>query len=432
MKKFNTSPISGTQELLPDMQVVFNRLKDKIATTFYRHGFQNIETPTIERTTVLLAKAGGDTEKQIYKVMKTAETGSGAEQALRFDHTVPLSRYVVEHLNDLTFPFRVSQIGRNFRGERTQKGRFREFYQCDIDVIGWGELPIFYDAEVISTLVSALKQLPLPNQFYVRISNRKLLNGLLAELNLETHSTAILGIIDHAEKVSATVTLSALQSLGIGEVDIDKVVNFMNLSGSRQEIIPQLRDLGFTNVDYQTGLDELDQVLAMVEAAHPDQLIFADMKIVRGLDYYTGTVFETNVKDCGWLGSICSGGRYDNLASNYTDSHLPGVGGSIGLTRLFDALRDCGAVHASEIKPVDICLIPLDKTCYDQAISLAAKLRREGKSVDLVLTNKKLGDKIKYASKIAQSMAILGEDEIKAKTYKLRDLKTGAEQIEHF
>ncbi len=426
MKKFNTSPISGMQELTPAMQAEFNRLKSGIAAAYAQHGFQSIETPTIDRTEILLAKAGGDTEKQIYKVVKTAETANDADQALRFDHTVPLARYTVEHANDLTFPFKVTQIGRNFRGERAQKGRFREFYQCDVDVIGWNTLPVAYDAEVIATLVDALKVLPLPS-FVVRVSNRKLLSGLLQALNLNHLSAEIFNIVDHAEKVPPEKTVEALQDLGLGTENVVKITTFIQIHGDYTEVVPQLRDLGCQDATFLEGVEELDIVLKTVQELSATTEVIADMMIVRGLDYYTGTVFETIAPDYREFGSICSGGRYENLANHYTDQALPGVGGSIGLTRLFAAFVDAGLVKASESKPVDVCLLPISSNEYQACAKFATDLRAEGKTVDLVLTEKKLGDKMKYASKVAQFAAVIGETEAASGHYKLRNLKTGAE-----
>ncbi len=425
MKKFNTSPISGMQELLPSLQVEFNRLKSGISEAFVKHGFQNIETPTIERTEILLAKAGGDTEKQIYKVVKTAETADDADQALRFDHTVPLSRYVVEHMNDLTFPFKVTQIGRNFRGERAQKGRFREFYQCDVDIIGWQKLPIGYDAEAIATLSEALKVLPI-DKFTARISNRKLLNGLLEEFNLQNQSAEVFDIIDHAEKVPEETTVSALKELGLGDMDITKITTFSKLSGHREEIIGQLRDLNIANTKFNEGLDELETVLTLLEDKIDDRIdITADMMIVRGLDYYTGTVFEFIAPEYREIGSICGGGRYENLSQNYTDQALPGVGGSIGLTRLFYILREKNLVADSTNKPVDICVVPISENEFIVANRLADKLRSEGYKADVNLTDKKLGDKMKYAEKVATSVVVVGETEARDGKYQLKNFETG-------
>lgn len=418
------------QELLPGLQAEFNRLKSGIAEAIHAHGFQNIETPTIDRTEILLAKAGGDTEKQIYKVVKTAETADDADQALRFDHTVPLARYTVEHMNDLAFPFKVSQIGRNFRGERAQKGRFREFYQCDADIIGWGVLPIAYDAEAIAALIDAMQVLPLPS-IKVRVSNRKLLNGLLEELNLNGQSKEIFDVIDHAEKVPPEATVEALEALGVGSEDVKRITDFVRVNGSRDEVIPRLKAFGFGNAGFNEGVTELDEVLTILErklarmkGALPTEVV-ADMMIVRGLDYYTGTVFETIVPEHREIGSICGGGRYENLASNYTDQKLPGVGGSIGLTRLFYILQNYGLIEAGEAKPVEICLVPFSAAEFATAEELAEKLRASGKKVDIVMTDKRLGDKMKYAAKVADYAIVIGENEVKSGEFELKNLATG-------
>ena len=426
MKKINTSPISGTLELTPAFQAEFNRLKSGIADAFHLHGFQSIETPTIDRTEILLAKAGGDTEKQIYKVVKTAETSDEADQALRFDHTVPLARYAVEHMNDLTFPFKVTQIGRNFRGERPQKGRFREFYQCDVDVIGWYTLPVAYDAEVIATLADAIKVLPLP-QFVIRISNRKLLTGLLESMNLQQLSTEILGIVDHAEKAPAEKTVSALEELRIGSDNVVKITTFIQINGGREEVINRLNALDCNNETFLAGVAELDLVMKTLAEIAPGTNAIADMLIVRGLDYYTGTVFETIAPDYREIGSICSGGRYENLASNYTDQAMPGVGGSIGLSRLFFIFQNYNLVSASDVKPVDVCIIPITSNENAAAAKFTANLRKSGRTVDVVLTDKKLGDKLKYASRVANFAAVIGKTEATSGQYKLRNLATGEE-----
>ena len=249
------------QELLPLDQSVFNKFKREIEGVFHSHGFLEIETPTIDRSEILFAKAGGDTEKQIYKVVKTEETASDADQALRFDHTVPLARYVAEHESNLAFPFRVTQIGRNFRGERAQKGRFREFYQADIDVIGRNDLPLEYDAEIIVTLFNALGKLNLPEKL-VRISNRKILSGLLEEYNLDHLSKEIFNIIDHAEKVPAPVTKEKFLNLGIGEENVEKLLGFIEISGKLEEVRPKFKELNVENEKFRTGVEELLYVLS--------------------------------------------------------------------------------------------------------------------------------------------------------------------------
>lgn len=422
MKKLSTAPISGMQELLPSEQAVFNQLKSQIAETFRLHGFLSIETPTLERTEILCAKAGGDTEKQIYKVIKTTETAADADQALRFDHTVPLARYVVEHQNDLAFPFRVTQIGRNFRGERAQKGRFREFYQCDVDIIGRGTLSIAYDAEIIATLYTAIKSF-LPATMKIRVSNRKILSGLLADLGLASQADAILSIIDHAEKVESTQTHASLVELGLNSRQIEILENFMDIRGDRREVTVRLQSLGIENAEFGAGVSELDQILSIL--ASQGITAIADMLIVRGLDYYTGTVFETFLVDYPKIGSICSGGRYENLASFYTDQQLPGVGGSIGLTRLFYVLNENNLLKSQIGNPVDIAVIPITESEYDFSFSLADKLRAIGRSADVVLLDKKLGDKLKYAAKIAQNAIVIGENEAKSGEAMVKNLTSG-------
>ncbi len=423
MKKINTSPISGAQELLPEQQATFNNLKNKIGEVYHAHGFLSIETPTIDRTEILFAKAGGDTEKQVYKVVKTAEAADEADQALRFDHTVPLARYVVEHESNLTFPFKVTQIGRNFRGERAQKGRFREFYQCDVDVIGRGNLPLAYDADVITTLLDAFEKFELGTPVLPRINNRKILNGLLMELGLNSQAGEVFDIIDHAEKVPPETTKANLEAAGLNKNEIAKIVAFANLHGSREFVVKNLKSLGIKDELYNEGVDELDTVLGLIEAQgyQPE----ADMKIVRGLDYYTGTVFEFVLPEHREIGSVCGGGRYENLTGNFTEQLMPGVGGSIGLTRLFYVLNESGLIKDKMIKPLDYVIVPISENETEFAFETAGKLRREGYKVDVNLTDKKLGDKLTYAAKIAKSGIVIGEDEVKSGALKAKDFETG-------
>lgn len=422
MKKINTSPISGMQELLPPAQAIFNNYKKEIAEAFHLHGFQNIETPTIDRNEVLFAKAGGDTEKQIYRVIKTDESAEDSDQSLRYDHTVPLARYIVEHESNLAFPFRVSQIGRNFRGERAQKARFREFYQCDVDVIGRGELPLSYDAEIIATLVDALKAFKLPG-IKVRVNNRKFLSGVLDFLGVADYATDIMGIIDHAEKVPAEKTIQNLRELTIPEETVVKITTFINVHGSTDEL-KKLDFLDSNDTRITEGFSELEFVMNELGLLGLSDIAEADMKIVRGLDYYTGTVFETNIPGYEQLGSICSGGRYDNLASNYTDQKFPGVGGSIGLTRLFAVLGEAGLLENAVSAPVDIAIMYLGDT-RQPAYELADKLRASGKSVDVILFDKKLGDLMRHASRIAKSGIVVGENEVASGNFMLKDFATG-------
>ena len=425
MKKLNTSPISGMQELLPEKQAIFNNLKNKIAEVYHRHGYLEIETPSIERTEILLAKAGGDTEKQIYRVIKTTEAAEDSDQALRFDHTVPLARYVVEHENNLAFPFKVSQIGPNFRGERAQKGRFREFYQCDIDVIGRGNISISYDADVISTLLQTFKSFDLKTPVLARINNRKILTGLLEALDLTSYSVDIYSIIDHSEKVPVEKTIENLTEIGLSEENIKKILAFINLHGERSFVVKNLGNLGIDNSTFTEGVSELDQVLYLLETMGLKDQIIADMKIVRGLDYYTGTVFEVILPEHKSIGSICGGGRYENLTGYFTDQKFPGVGGSIGLTRLFYVLNEEQLLPEQSTTPIDYAIIPISENELDFSFQIADKLRDKGNSVTVVLTDKKLGDKLTYAAKIAANGIVIGESEATSGDLKVKDFATG-------
>lgn len=424
MKKINTSPISGMQELLPNTQAVFNKLKTGVGEVYHRHGFMNIETPVIDRTEILLAKAGGDTEKQIYRVFKTAETADEADEALRFDHTVPLARYVVEHENDLVFPFKVSQIGRNFRGERAQRGRFREFYQADVDIIGRGKLPIQYDADVIATLLDAFSTFNLKTPVLARINNRKILSGLIRELGLEEKSGEIYSIIDHAEKVDEEKTRGAYFETGLSEADVRKMMAFMNLRGTRSFVVKNLQNLGIKDEMFNEGVLELDEVMGVLEAEGLKDEISADMKIVRGLDYYTGTVFEFNLPEYPEVGSVSGGGRYENLAGYFTEQALPGVGGSIGLTRLFYVLNENNLIESQETeKPVDFAIIPITENEINFSLRVAKEKRLAGETATVVFSDKKLGDKLTYAAKIAKKAIVIGEKEVETESYEIKEFK---------
>ena len=435
-KKINTSPISGMQEFLPATQAVFDKIKSQIAEIYRAHGFQHIETPTIDRNEVLFAKAGGDTEKQIYRVIKTTESAEASDQSLRFDHTVPLARYIVEHESALQFPFRVTQIGKNFRGERAQKGRFREFYQCDVDIIGRGELPLVYDAQVIYTFYSALRTF-VKTPIKIRLNNRKFMSGVFSALGVSEQAAEISHIIDHAEKVPAEKTEAALKSLGLSEDNVVKITTLINTHGGYDAI----SRLGYENV----GLAELRQVYEELVALGLEDAVEIDLKIVRGLDYYTGTVFEAVLPEYPELGSIGGGGRYDNLASHYTDQKFPGVGASIGLSRLFYVLTengllgagagssaendDSGSAAGLATAVVDYAIIPLGDGARKTAYQLAEKLRQEGATVDIVLANKRLGDLMKHASKIAKYGIVIGENEVQTGKFQVKDFATG-EQTE--
>ena len=428
MKKINTSPLSGTQELLPEQQAIFNSLKQNIANTYAHHGYLSIETPIIDRSEILFAKAGGDTEKQIYKVIKTTESADGADQALRFDHTVPLARYVVEHENNLTFPFKVTQINRNFRGERAQKGRFREFYQCDVDIIGRGELKIAYDADVIITLLDALKTFNLKTPILARVSNRKILTGLIESMNLTDKSKDIYSIIDHSEKVAPETTEKSFHEIGLTEEEVAKMLKFISIHGTKNTVITALRALNVDNPTFSQGVDELDYVLSLVESTVDPSELSADMTIVRGLDYYTGTVFEFILPEYKQIGSICGGGRYENLTQYFTDQPFPGVGGSIGLTRLFYVLKEYQLIPTTTDNLLDYSIIPITSNEFSAAFDLAKKLQTANHTATVVLTDKKLGDKLSYAAKLAKNGIVIGESEVKTGAYKVKDFTSGEEK----
>ena len=424
MKKINTSPLSGMQELLPTEQAIFDQLKQNISDVYHHYGFLNIETPIIERTEVLLAKAGGDTEKQIYMVSKTDESADSADQALRFDHTVPLARYVVEHNNDLVFPFQVTQINRNFRGERAQRGRFREFYQCDCDIIGREKLPIAYDAKVIACIHDALKTFNLP-EMKIRISNRKVLAGFLKAVDAESKATEISSIIDHAEKVPLEKSRAALEALQLSAEQVEKVIAFMFTKGDFATVEAKLSEI-LGNLDtIREGLNELKAVFDILNAKEGMSDIEIDFMIIRGLDYYTGTVYETFLKDYREIGSISSGGRYENLAGNFTDQKFPGVGGSIGLTRLFFVLKETGLLNMTATKPIDYAILPITNNEFAASMQLASKLRTDGKNVDIDFSERKLGDKFNRAGKIANYAIVIGETEANSGKYTAKNLETG-------
>jgi histidyl-tRNA synthetase len=423
MKKFNTSPLSGMQELLPTEQAVFDQLKQNISDVYHHYGFLSIETPIIERTDILFAKAGGDTEKQIYMVSKTAESADSADQALRFDHTVPLARYVVEHNNDLAFPFQVTQINRNFRGERAQRGRFREFYQCDADIIGREKLPIAYDAKVIACIYDALKTFKLPKML-IRISNRKILAGFLESLGLSDKTSDISNVIDHAEKVPVEKSTAALHELGLNDEQVGKVIAFMFTRGSYEEIEKKLSEIMGDIAPVSEGLAELKAVFDILAKKGTGNCII-DFMIIRGLDYYTGTVFEIMLEDYREIGSISGGGRYENLASNFTDQKFPGVGGSIGLTRLFYVLNEFSLINIDTKQPVDYVILPISENEYEDSFELADKLREQGNTVDVDLSDRKLGDKFNRASKISNFAIVVGNDEVLSGNYQAKNLKTG-------
>ena len=423
MSKVEPRTLPGFMELLPNDQIKFNSLVDKIRKSYEKFGFLPLDTPIIEMADVLLAKAGGETEKQIYRFNK-GET----DLALRFDLTVPLAKYVCEYNNDISFPFKRYQIGKVYRGERPQKGRYREFYQCDIDIIGDGELSIINDAEMPSVIYTTIKEFGFDN-FTIRINNRKLLNGLFAELSLEEQSVEIMRIIDKLEKIGKDNVVKCLQDLNVADEKIEKILNFIEIDGETDEKLQKLENLNFKNELFLQGLIELKEVVKYVRLfGVPDTNFKVDLTIARGLDYYTGTVYETFLDDYRELGSICSGGRYDNLAEFYTDKKMPGVGVSIGLTRLFSKLSELNILKEKDESISKVLVVSMTDD-ISRALEVATKIREEGINTDVYLENKKIKAKFKYADKLKiPYVAVIGEEEEKNGTVSLKNMETGEQE----
>ena len=423
MSKIEPRTLPGFMELLPKEQILFNKMKEKIRKSYDKFGFLPIDTPIIEMSDVLLAKAGGETEKQIYRFQK-----GDNDLALRFDLTVPLAKYVTEYYNDLSFPFRRYQIGKVYRGERPQKGRFREFYQCDIDIIGDGELSIINDAEMPAVIYSTIKDLGFED-FTICINNRKLLSGLFKELDLEEKSVDIMRIIDKIEKIGKENVIECLKDLELSENQINAIINFIEIDGTTEEKINSLEKLNYTNEIFNEGLEELKQVVKYVKAfGVPDSNFKVDLTIARGLDYYTGTVYETFLNEYRELGSVCSGGRYDNLAEYYTDKKLPGVGISIGLTRLFYKLNELNALKEEQNSIAKVLVVSMVED-NSKALEVATELRNENINAEVYLENKKIKAKFKYADKLdIPYVIVIGEDEIANNTVTLKNMQTGEQE----
>lgn len=423
MAKTEPRTLSGFMELLPNDQILFNQMMDTIEETYQRFGFLPLDTPIIELSEVLLAKAGGETEKQIYRF-----TRGDTDLSLRFDLTVPLAKYVAKNYGNLSFPFRRYQIGKVYRGERTQKGRYREFYQCDIDIIGDGNLDLINDAELPSVIYMIFTKLGFSN-FTIKINNRKILNGLFESIGQKDNSVEILRIIDKIDKIGKDAVKEELEKINVGKEQIDKIISFIEISGSNDEKIEKLKALKIENEVFNKGLDELDYVVKNMRLfGIPEANIMIDLTIARGLDYYTGTVYETFLNDYRELGSVCSGGRYENLAENYTDKKLPGVGISIGLTRLFYKLQELNLIKAEKKSISDVLIIPMVED-LSVPIKVANTLRSNGINTEIYLNNKKLKAKFKYADKLEiPYVIVIGEDEIEKQVVKLKDMKTGEEK----
>ena len=414
--------LAGFMELLPNEQILFEQMKQTIEKTYQRFGFLPLDTPILELSEVLLAKAGGETEKQIYRFTK-----GDTDISMRFDLTVPLAKYVAKNYGNLSFPFRRYQIGKVYRGEKTQKGRFREFYQCDIDIIGDGELGIVNDAEIPSVIYNLISDLGF-NDFTICINNRKVLNGLFREVNQEQNAVDIMRTIDKLAKIGKEKVIEELKEIGVDEQAIERILTFIEIDGTTDEKISKLENLGILNEMFTQGLEELKQVVKYIRIfGVPDTHFKIDLTIARGLDYYTGTVYETFLNDYKELGSVCSGGRYENLAEYYTDKKLPGVGISIGLTRLFYKLNELQLIKSDKYSMSDILIIPMTED-MTKSIELASDLRKEGINTEVYLNDKKLKAKFKYADKLKiPYVVVIGEDEISSNTVKIKNMETGEE-----
>lgn len=424
MNKVQPKTLSGFMELLPNEQVLFNQMVDKIRSSYEKFGFLPIDTPVIESSEVLLAKAGGETEKQLYTFTK-----GDSNLTLRFDLTVPLAKYVAEYYNQITFPFRRYQIGKVYRGERAQRGRFREFYQCDIDIIGDGELNIINDAEIPAIMHETFKNLGLEN-FSIHINNRKILNGLFEAANVKEKSVDIMRTIDKIEKIGKETVIAIFKDdYKMEEDSINTIVSFIEIDGTTDEKIEKLEALGIDNELYTKGIEELKEVVKHIRLFNvPDEAFEIDLSIARGLDYYTGTVYETFLNDYKSIGSICSGGRYNDLAGYYTDKELPGVGMSIGLTRLFFILNDIGLIKTDKKSISDVLVISMIDD-LSKSIEVANELRNAGINTEIYFDNKKIKAKFKYADRLnIPYVIVIGEDEIKSGMFTIKNMQEGTQE----
>ena len=425
MSKVQPRTLSGFMELLPPRQAQFERMAAIIRESFSLYGFTPLDTPLIESSEVLLAKGGGETEKQIYRFTK-----GDSDLSLRFHLTVPLAKYVALHYGKLAFPFRRFQIGKVYRGERAQRGRFREFYQADIDIIGDGKLDISNEAEIPSIIYRTFSALGL-RRFMICVNNRKVLNGFYAMLGLSEKSTDIMRTVDKLDKIGGEKVQSILEEeLNIPREQALEILRFVAINGSNQEVLDALEEYRGRHELFDQGLDELRTVVRYLAAfGVPEDHFAVDLAIARGLDYYTGTVYETTMLDHPEIGSICSGGRYDNLAEYYTDKQLPGVGISIGLTRLFFVLEDQGYLNDQlNTAPADVLVLPMTED-MGPAITLATQLRAAGLRTQIHGEQKKFKQKMAYADKIGVPyIGILGEDEIKEDVAAIKNMASGEQK----
>ena len=422
MSKMTPRTLSGFMELLPQPQQQMERMMDILRRTYSLYGFTPLDTPVIEASEVLLAKGGGETEKQIYRFQK-----GDADLALRFDLTVPLAKYVALHYNDLSFPFRRYQIGKVYRGERAQRGRFREFYQADIDIIGDGKLDITNEAEIPAIIYQTFTSLGL-KRFQIRVNNRKILNGFYAMLGLTEQSGDIMRTVDKLDKIGAEKVRTLLvDECGVSADSAGEILKFIAITGGNEQVLAALESYRGRNEVFDEGLDQLNTVVKYLSAfGVPAENFAVDLTIARGLDYYTGTVYETTLLDHPEIGSVCSGGRYDNLAEYYTDKQLPGVGISIGLTRLFYVLGEQGMLNPGlPTAPADVLILPMTAELAP-AVTLATRLRAAGVRTQLYTEQKKFKAKMSYADKLGVPYVVfLGDDEIAGNVVACKDMASG-------
>ena len=416
--------LSGFMELLPKEQLVFDQIRHTLSEVYRQYGFLPLDTPVLEHSEILLTKSGGETEKQIYRFSK-----GDTDLTMRFDLTVPLAKYVAKNYSALTFPFRRYQIGKVYRGERAQKGRFREFYQSDIDIIGDGSLALMNDAEIPSIIYDIFHRLGL-NDFTIRINNRKVLTGFFSMLGLDEKAEGIMRVVDKLEKIGKDAVLKELEELGVSKEQCEKILHFISFKGSNEETIAFLNSLKEDNELFALGAEELEFVTTAIKAyGVPEENFHIDLTIARGLDYYTGTVYETSFNKHPEIGSICSGGRYENLAGYYTEKQLPGVGISIGLTRLFYILNERNYLRDDTCAPSDVLVIPMTEDVAP-SIRIASELRKFDIHTQIYFEKKKFKAKIGYADKLSIPFAIfLGEDELAANKVALKNLSTGEQQV---
>ena len=422
MAKMTPRTLSGFMELLPQPQQQMERMMDILRWTYSLYGFTPLDTPVIEASEVLLAKGGGETEKQIYRFQK-----GDADLALRFDLTVPLAKYVALHYNDLSFPFRRYQIGKVYRGERAQRGRFREFYQADIDIIGDGKLDITNEAEIPAIIYQTFTSLGL-KRFQIRVNNRKILNGFYAMLGLTEQSGDIMRTVDKLDKIgSEKVRTLLVDECGVSADSAGEILKFIAITGGNEQVLAALESYRGRSEVFDEGLDQLNTVVKYLSAfGVPAENFAVDLTIARGLDYYTGTVYETTLLDHPEIGSVCSGGRYDNLAEYYTDRQLPGVGISIGLTRLFYVLGEQGLLNPDlPTAPADVLILPMTAE-LSPAVTLATRLRAAGVRTQLYTEQKKFKAKMSYADKLGVPYVVfLGDDEIAGNVVACKDMTSG-------